>query len=367
MVTITCTASDGLSGVNGAASTVVVTKPNSIVVSSSCGASFSDTTEGGTYTATYTVVDHAGNSASVSGTFIANDAGGSSSSSSSSGGGGSSSSAAAQAAATETKTVLIDQFVPEKTNTFKVVSDTVAVDQIDVEVTNKVSNVEIKVVRTIAAPKNVAPPVIEESAVPVQATEPSTEAGATQPSAPAASSSSSTSGNIYQYLEIIHDKVSNDNIKSAKMKFAVTKKWISEKSVEKKNIVLKRYDSGVWTSMKTLLLSETSTEILFEAELPGLSVFAIVEEKPVQLQVQPTPQPEQPVQQEQPKVQPVAESKPYAPVSSYPMDDVYGIVGAIAVLLLLGFVWHKMSKRPKSPSNYEKMPDVDRHKKKKHR
>lgn len=309
VVTISCTTSD-LLGIS--ARTVTVTKPNGVAVASSCGGEFTDTTAGGTYTISFTANDTAGNGATITNTFVSNDAGGSSSSSSGGGGGGSSSAAASTPSTTASKTLIVDSFVPDKPNVVKLTSENIGFKEISVDIASKVNAVEIKVVKTDSAPAEVTKAV---------------------------------EGKVYQYIEIKHDKLTDNNIKSAKVKFTITKKWTADNGVSKANVVLKRFKDGSWTDMKTTLSSESSAEITYEAELPGLSVFAIGEAVPTAATQQQTTQ--QPV--EQPSAQtgqqpaqgttPSTPSAPSAPSSpgqplygSYPNETVYYAAGIIAIL-----------------------------------
>lgn len=315
VVTISCSASDGLSGVSGPASTLTVAKPTGGTTSlSACGAEFSDTTGGGTYTITYTAVDYAGNSASKTLAFESNDPGSSSSSSSS---GGSSGGGTSTPSTTFSKTLIIDAFTSDKPNVVKLTSETIGFKEISVDVNNKANSVEIKVTKTDAAPATVT---------------------------------KSVEGKVYQYIEIKHDKLADSNIKSAKVKFTVTKKWFNDNLVSRSNVVLKRYSNGEWSDMPTTFVSEDTAEVTFEAELPGLSVFAIGE-KVATVEQQPAPEPvaepqQQPVQGEEPPVKPLVPEQTSYQAPAYSIE-AYGTVAAVVILLILGFVWHKMSHKGK--------------------
>ncbi|MBI2580165.1 MAG: PGF-pre-PGF domain-containing protein [Candidatus Aenigmarchaeota archaeon] len=312
-VTVSCSASDTVSGTNSSSSRLTVTKPNGIVVTmSGCGTDFTDTTAGGTYTITYTVADFAGNTATATTTFVSNDPGGSSSSS---GGGGGGTAAPSTPSTTASKTIIVDAFTPDKPNVVKLTSENIGFKEISVDIANKVNAVEIKVVKTDSAPAEVTKAV---------------------------------EGKVYQYIEIKHDKLKDDNIKSAKVKFTVTKKWAADNNVAKENVVLKRFKDGTWTDMKTTLSTESSAEITYEAELPGLSVFAIGEAVPTAAAQQPAEQPSQETQQ--PSQQPTTPSAPSTPSSpgqpaaAYGNEMMYYAAGGVILILIVAYFWVKATK-----------------------
>jgi len=85
-------------------------------------------------------------------------------------------------------------------------------------------------------------------------------------------------GKVYQYIEITHDNLSDSNLKSAKIRFNVTKTWINGNNFTKEHIYLNRYSNNAWQKLQTLIISESSSEVEYEADTPGLSIFAITGE-----------------------------------------------------------------------------------------
>jgi PGF-pre-PGF domain-containing protein len=85
-------------------------------------------------------------------------------------------------------------------------------------------------------------------------------------------------GNVYQYIEITHDNLSDSNIKSASVRFNVSKSWLSTNGFTASDISLRRYSDDVWSKLPTEKISEDSNAIEYEATVPGLSVFAVVAE-----------------------------------------------------------------------------------------
>jgi hypothetical protein len=108
-------------------------------------------------------------------------------------------------------------------------------------------------------------------------------------------------GITYQYFDVYKYNLEDFNIEKAKIKFAVNRSWIDKNNINKSTIALNRYtlDSSItgaflgfinsftspitgfsiayepWTKLDTRKISETETEIFYEAESSGLSVFAI--------------------------------------------------------------------------------------------
>jgi PGF-pre-PGF domain-containing protein len=87
-------------------------------------------------------------------------------------------------------------------------------------------------------------------------------------------------GKVYQYMEIDHDNLNDSNIKSAKLRFNVTKTWINGNNFTKEHIYLNRYSNNAWEKLRTTIVGESSTEVEYEADTPGFSTFAITGEAP---------------------------------------------------------------------------------------
>jgi PGF-pre-PGF domain-containing protein len=122
----------------------------------------------------------------------------------------------------------------------------VPLTEVLVEVNKTVSNVQLTVTKTDAAPATVA-------------------IGAP--------------GYTYAYLTITKTNVVDKDISSVKIKFKVEKSWINTNNIDMATIVLYRYVNGSWVALPTVKLSEDATYVYFEAESPGLSVFAINAQK----------------------------------------------------------------------------------------
>ena len=86
-------------------------------------------------------------------------------------------------------------------------------------------------------------------------------------------------GEVYSYIEINAENISDEDVRNVTIEFKVNKSWITEANVDEKSIKLCRYSNGSWTILSTDIVRETSTEIYYSAESPGFSIYAITGEK----------------------------------------------------------------------------------------
>jgi PGF-pre-PGF domain-containing protein len=123
------------------------------------------------------------------------------------------------------------------------------VDEVRVEVKETVSNVQI---------------TVKESSLPTGANVAiSTDVGAT-----------------YKYIEITTNVLSA-KVEKIKVKFKVEKTWISANNIDETKVSLQRWADNKWNKLPTSKVSEDATYVYYEAESPGLSVFAVTGEKKV--------------------------------------------------------------------------------------
>ena len=85
---------------------------------------------------------------------------------------------------------------------------------------------------------------------------------------------------VYRHLDIklmANDEyVTEDDIKTLKFTFKVEQSWIAENNIDKNTILLIRYHNGEWQNLSTTLVSENDICVIFEAETPGCSTFAVI-------------------------------------------------------------------------------------------
>jgi PGF-pre-PGF domain-containing protein len=83
---------------------------------------------------------------------------------------------------------------------------------------------------------------------------------------------------VYRYLSIEVDNRENTQFKgTAKITFEVEKSWLSDNNLDEEDIVLKRFANEVWTDLVTTVVASSGTKVVFEAQTPGFSYFAIAE------------------------------------------------------------------------------------------
>jgi PGF-pre-PGF domain-containing protein len=82
-------------------------------------------------------------------------------------------------------------------------------------------------------------------------------------------------GKVYQYLKIDKENIEDENISSVTIGFRVEKSWISANNIKVSTIALYRWSDNKWGKLETRKISEDGTDVYFQAESPGLSVFAI--------------------------------------------------------------------------------------------
>jgi len=166
----------------------------------------------------------------------------SSSSSSSSGGGG-----GGGGGSTTKVTHTLNSINPGAASVVKLTSKDIGIKQIAISVVNTANNVKITIQKTSGQPASVTV---------------------------------SISGVVYQYIEITHENLSDNNIRSATIKFNVTKQWLNDNGFLPTEVDLSRFSSNAWQKLQTRILRESNDDVEYEADSPGLSVFAIVGEKP---------------------------------------------------------------------------------------
>jgi PGF-pre-PGF domain-containing protein len=92
----------------------------------------------------------------------------------------------------------------------------------------------------------------------------------TTPNAPAVSPNDDLG-----YFEITHRNISNSAVDNVTFEFSVSKQRLNNRSINASEVVLHRYVSGSWTELPTRQINETSNAFEFEADSPGLSLYAI--------------------------------------------------------------------------------------------
>ncbi|HEC94812.1 MAG TPA: PGF-pre-PGF domain-containing protein [Thermoplasmatales archaeon] len=80
---------------------------------------------------------------------------------------------------------------------------------------------------------------------------------------------------VYAYISI-ETNAEQEDISSIIVSFKVEKTWIEENNIDKETIILLRYHNNEWQKLSTAIKNESVEYVYYEAEVPGLSMFAIV-------------------------------------------------------------------------------------------
>ncbi|MFQ6020917.1 MAG: PGF-pre-PGF domain-containing protein, partial [Candidatus Aenigmatarchaeota archaeon] len=149
-------------------------------------------------------------------------------------------------------------------------TEDLAMRQISISVANKVNSVAIKIEKLDAKPAELEKPTDK----------------------------------VYHYIEVTKANIMDNDINNVKFQFAVDKSWLNENNIDPSRVGLNRWtptpsisgsfigflnnlfsitgfaivEPGEWNKLTTTKVSETTDEIIYEAESPGLSFFSIVGE-----------------------------------------------------------------------------------------
>ena len=80
---------------------------------------------------------------------------------------------------------------------------------------------------------------------------------------------------VFQYLEVNHTNLDDSSINGVKIKFTVPKSWLTSNNIASSDVRLVRYYNGIWTPLSTTKQSEDTTNVYYQADSPGLSLYAI--------------------------------------------------------------------------------------------
>jgi len=87
-------------------------------------------------------------------------------------------------------------------------------------------------------------------------------------------------GGVYRYLNIDKQNIEDEDISSAKIVFQVEKSWVDSNNIDRSTVSLQRYEDGRWNKLPTSEVWEDAVNVYYEAESPGLSIYAISGESP---------------------------------------------------------------------------------------
>ena len=148
-----------------------------------------------------------------------------------------------------TEIKLVQMITPEKPSVIKIKEvDKLKLQEIKIETKEAVENAQITIKEAVLPPK------VEVPIKPDQ-------------------------GSVLKYVEVTKTNIEDYQISNVKIKFKVEKSWISSNSIDSDTVKLQRYESNLWKGLPTTKLNEDATNVYYETESPGLSLFAITGEK----------------------------------------------------------------------------------------
>lgn len=82
-------------------------------------------------------------------------------------------------------------------------------------------------------------------------------------------------GKVYNYISVDKLNITDADIKSVNISFAVNKTWLTNNNVSALNITLYRWSNNKWNDLSAVKASEDDREVFYKVSSPGLSVFII--------------------------------------------------------------------------------------------
>jgi len=82
-------------------------------------------------------------------------------------------------------------------------------------------------------------------------------------------------GKIYHYINIEKINITDSDINTVDIEFAVNKTWLTDSNVDASNITLYRWANNQWNDLGATKIAESDQEVFYHSSSPGLSVFII--------------------------------------------------------------------------------------------
>lgn len=146
----------------------------------------------------------------------------------------------------------------------------------------------------------------------------------------APSGTPSLEGKVNTYIQVNTSGMSDSQISSIKLRFKVTKQWLTDNGVDANDVVLWRHNSAKWSELSTIKTGEDDTKVSYEATSPGLSTFAIATKSSGATPTAPT----------EPTVPTGEEKKEEVPVTQN-----ITVLAIIVILLVIGAIWYTQKKK----------------------
>ncbi|MBI4361537.1 MAG: PGF-pre-PGF domain-containing protein [Euryarchaeota archaeon] len=145
-------------------------------------------------------------------------------------------------------------------------------------------------------------------------------------------------GRVYRFFDLSSSLRAGD-VSGGKIRFRVEAAWLQESAAAPGDVRLYRYSEEAWASLPTRWVPETEGDLLFEAETPGFSYFAVATEERKAAAVPPAPSETAPPSPQPTPSNPPLPSPPVGtppPAPSFP----WATAAVLAAAAGLGvFVW----------------------------
>ncbi len=134
------------------------------------------------------------------------------------------------------------------------------------------------------------------------------------------------SGTVNYYIQVNKTGLSDAQLSTAKLRFKVTKQWLTDNSLAADDVALWRFAGGKWTELTTTKTGEDTTKVSYEATSPGLSTFAVATKSTAAV-------PTKPAEEEKPAAEEVPAEEAAAP--ALPSTT---LLIAIAVIIIIAAI-----------------------------
>jgi len=84
--------------------------------------------------------------------------------------------------------------------------------------------------------------------------------------------------NVYKYEAVLLTNFADADLENVALKFAVEKSWLASNNLDESKVKLNRLENEVWASYDATIVSEDDTNIIYSANLPGLSTYSVTSE-----------------------------------------------------------------------------------------
>lgn len=131
---------------------------------------------------------------------------------------------------------------PGKTVEMRISDARIGIDQINIQVSEKLSNVEVAVKRLYSHPSSIPSDPTDE---------------------------------VYRYIEISAENVDESLLDRVGIMFKLLKSWLSQNQYDKNQTSMSRWHNSTWEKLSTTITKEDAYYVYYESISPGLSVFVI--------------------------------------------------------------------------------------------